>query len=598
MDVESKNPEMALPDLNSCEREPLHLLGTVEPNGVMLVLSEPPGRVLQASSNALSLLGITPEALVGMSPGDLFSPDDVQRLMAGSRDDGKRRYVGGLRTETGLKNFDALVHRNQGLLIIELEPGSPDVSRSSLQDFSTTLTDVMADLDGSLPFSELCQRVASSIRRITGFDRVMVYRFLEDDTGAVIAEDRQADLIPFLGLRYPASDIPAQARRLYLINPLRLKADVDARSATLNPVTGAPLDMTFCVLRAMSAVHVEYLRNMGVAASMSISIVKDGRLWGLIACHHNQPKLVRHQTRIACEALAHLFSSHIAAAEETDGRARADALHDIRGRIKASLATDREAGATLNRMASQLLAAIRAQGFTYSIRGKVVSFGTTGTTPDRPQTEALLAWLNVHQREHVFATDRLAALCPGATEFGDSACGILSMRVAMGAPDFVVWFRPAIVQEIAWAGNPDKPVEETEAGRRISPRRSLRTMETDIPGKVRAVGGHGTKIRVGAPSPDRRSAVPADEPGGRAAQCRVGQKQRRTGVIFLHGESRFAGACSHHSNLLAVAGSERRASYDDGVRRTDRDDREGRIADGRVYQRPAELLPTGRHGAA
>jgi light-regulated signal transduction histidine kinase (bacteriophytochrome) len=116
MDVESKNPEMALPDLNSCEREPLHLLGTVEPNGVMLVLSEPPGRVLQASSNALSLLGITPEALVGMSPGDLFSPDDVQRLMAGSRDDGKRRYVGGLRTETGLKNFDALVHRNQGLL--------------------------------------------------------------------------------------------------------------------------------------------------------------------------------------------------------------------------------------------------------------------------------------------------------------------------------------------------------------------------------------------------------------------------------------------------------------------------------------------------
>jgi chemotaxis family two-component system sensor kinase Cph1 len=474
MENASREPESALPDLSSCEREPLHLLGTVEPNGAMLVVSEPALDVIQVSSNTFSLIGITPEALLGMCLGDLFSPGDVHRLISGSSLDGKRSYVAGLRAGTGVNDFDALVHRNQGLLIIELEPGSPDLSRSGLPDISTSLTDVMTGLDGSLPLTDLCRRVASSVRHITGFDRVMVYRFLDDGSGSVIAEDRREDLIPFLGLRYPTSDIPAQARRLYLINTLRLKADVDAHSAmlipSLNPVTGAALDMTFCILRAMSPIHVEYLRNMGVAASMSISIVKEGRLWGLIACHHCQARLLPHQTRITCEVLARVFSSHIAAAEETDGRAQAAEFEELRGRIEARLTADRDAGATLSRMAAAILAALGAQGCSFSIRGKLVSFGTT---PGLPQVESLLAWLNVQQKDHIFATERLTDLYPGAMEFEGSARGILSIRVALGAADFLVWFRPAVVQEITWAGNPEKPVEETEAGRRISPRRSF-----------------------------------------------------------------------------------------------------------------------------
>jgi two-component system, chemotaxis family, sensor kinase Cph1 len=372
MDNLSQEPGSALPDLSSCEREPLYLLGTVEPNGAMLVVSEPALDVVQVSSNTLSLLGIAPEALLGMCLADLFSSIDAHRLISGSSRDGKRSWVGGLRVGICGDDFDALVHRNQGLLIIELEPGSPDLSRSGLPDISTSLTDVMADLDGSLPLTDLCQRVASSVRRITGFDRVMVYRFLDDDSGSVIAEDRREDLIPFLGLRYPASDIPAQARRLYLINTLRLKADVEAHSAilipSLNPITGAPLDMTFCILRAMSPIHVEYLRNMCVAASLSISIVKEGRLWGLIACHHTRARVLPHQTRMTCEVLARVFSSHIAAAEETDGHAQASALEDLRGCIEARLTADHDAGATLSGMAPRILSALGAQGCTLIIR--------------------------------------------------------------------------------------------------------------------------------------------------------------------------------------------------------------------------------------
>ena len=191
------------------------------------------------------------------------------------------------------------MHRQQGLLLLELEPSSREAATSAVE-IQAVLSRVLNELDGPHTLSALCRLVAQQVRRFTGFDRVMVYRFLEDDSGEVIAEDRREDLLPYLGLRYPASDIPAQARRLYVLNTLRLKPDVNAQRVPLvptrNPLTGEPLDMSYCVLRAMSPVHDEYLRNMGVAASMSISVLQDGRLWGLVACHHSTPHSVPNKS--------------------------------------------------------------------------------------------------------------------------------------------------------------------------------------------------------------------------------------------------------------------------------------------------------------
>ena len=460
-------------DLSSCESEPIHLLGGIEPNGVLLVVSEPALRILQVSSNSRLLFGVAPEDLIGTHLGDAVSPSEVDRLVSRSAGDGKRRYVRGLRPALGETEFDALVHRRQGLLMIECEPRSAIAPDIDGPDIFESLTDALAELEAPLCLVDLCQVVAMRVRRLTGFDRVMVYRFLKDDSGCVLSEDRREDLDPYLGLRYPASDIPAQARRLYLINTLRLTTDAAARKAVLVPamnLTGGALDMTFCVLRAMSPVHIEYLRNMGVAASMSISIVKDGRLWGLIACHHGQAKLVPHPMRITCEVLARVFSSHIAAAQERDEQAHASGLFELSGRIEARLRADREVDATLGEMGKDMLIALGAEGCAFSIRGKVVSLGTT---PDSKQVEALMTWLGVNQREHILATERLATIYPEAEEFRDTASGLLSVRVAMGGPDFVVWFRPAIVQVVTWAGNPEKPVEKTEASQRLSPRRSF-----------------------------------------------------------------------------------------------------------------------------
>ena len=470
-DVLSIEPTSEIPDLTACELEPIHLPGAIEPNGAMLVIGEDALTILQASSNILPFLNVAPEALFGMRLTDLFSPEVVRHLVGEVKGDGERHYVVGLLTGSGVL-LDALVHRYKGLLIVEFEPaGSPSIPAP---DIYSSLTVAMAELGGRLSLTELCQRVAGRIRSITGFDRVMVYRFMEDDTGCVVAEAKRQDMLPYLGLRYPASDIPAQARRLYLLNTLRLKADVNAPVARLEPavnsLTGTALDMTYCVLRAMSPVHIEYLRNMGVTSSMSISIVKDDKLWGLIACHHSEAKIVAQPIRITCEVLSRVFSSHIAMAEEEGDRAQATALLALTTRIEERIRKDRDVAAALTWVADDVAAAIGAQGCALLLGGEIVLLGTT---PSRVQVEGLSEWLSFNQREHLFSTERMSAVYAKASEFANVASGLLSVRIALGSPDFVLWFRPSVTSEIEWAGDPDKPVEKTDVGERISPRRSF-----------------------------------------------------------------------------------------------------------------------------
>src|SRR5580698_2850949 len=470
-DLSRAEPPSEIPDLTACEREPIDSPGAIEPNGAMLVLGEDTLTILQASSNTQPFLNVAPEDLLGMRLTGLFPQEVVNQLVSGVKGDCERRYISGLAARGGVL-LDALVHRYKGLLIIEFEPGSQPIA--SGPDIFESLTTAVAELGGRLSVPGLCQRIAVRIRSITGFDRVMVYRFLEDDTGCVVAEDKPPDLVPYLGLRYPASDIPAQARRLYLLNTLRLKADVNAPVAALvpsvNPFTGTALDMTHCVLRAMSPVHVEYLRNMGVAASMSISIVKDGKLWGLVACHHAEARIVAQPTRITCEVLARVFSSHIAMAEEEDVRAHVNALLALTARIEERMRKDRDVVAALSAMGQDIATVIGAHGCAFIIRGEIVLLGAT---PTRVQVEGLSAWLSFNQREYLFSTARMSAVYEKANEFDTVASGLLSVRIALGSPDFVLWFRPSITRVITWAGDPDKPVETVGAGERISPRRSF-----------------------------------------------------------------------------------------------------------------------------
>ena len=451
------------PDLSICDREPIHIPGSVEANGVLLAFREPEMTVTQVSASVATHIGVAAKALLGLQLNELFDSDSLaalrQQIGFGKLNE-KRRFLSGVRVRGSARSFDASLHRYQGVLIIELEPAVDPTGAAQAVIYSA-ITDALADLEGRFSLVDLCQRVAVDVRRITGFDRVMVYRFLDDDTGSVIAENRRDDLTPYLGLRYPASDIPSQARRLYLVNALRLKADVKALPSPmiplLNPDSGQPLDMTHCVLRAMSPVHVEYLRNMGVAASMSVSIVKDGRLWGLIACHHTTAKTIPYQVRVSCEILARVFSAHIPAAEEEDTRRGWASLREFAGSFAKRLRAAPNVRIALLEEGAQL-ANVIGTGIAICIGDQI---NLIGDTPSRPEVDTIRQWLDANQQENVFHTDKFSEHCPSDQCSAIDATGLLSIRIALADRDFILWFRPPATKVVEWAGNPSKPVEET-----------------------------------------------------------------------------------------------------------------------------------------
>lgn len=465
------------PDLSACEQEPIHIPGAIEPSGALLAVAEPDLRIVQASANTGGVLGVSADELLGADLAELIDVESVESLrrrILTADISGKRRYLSGVRVRARQNTFSAAVHRAGSTLVLEFEEALADADKPAGAELHVLLGDAMAELDGRLSLVEICRRVSAYVRRLTGFDRVMLYRFLPDDSGEVIAEERREDLVPYLGLRYPASDIPPQARRLYLLNTLRLKADVGAAAVPLvppvNPIDGQPLDMSHCVLRSMSQVHTEYLRNMGVSASMSVSVVLDGQLWGLIACHHMTPRAVPQSVRVACEVLARVFSTRIAAAEEEDRRTNAAGLRQYGRALEARLRQEHDASGTLTREGDRLLTAIRACGAAIRIGGETTLLGAT---PDPDQVDHLIGWLGTKQDGYLFSSERLQDEYPPANAFRQTASGLLSSRIAMGSDEFVLWFRPPAIKVVEWGGDPAKPVEETESGRRVSPRLSF-----------------------------------------------------------------------------------------------------------------------------
>ncbi|MGY1722795.1 SpoIIE family protein phosphatase [Blastococcus sp. SYSU DS0533] len=451
--------------LARCADEPIAVPGAVQPHGVLLAVTEPGLAVVVASGNATPLFGGT---VAGRGLDELLDPADAERLRAGLA--GDLAELNPLRVRVAGTEVDLVVHRADGLLITEWEPvvGAEEAGSA----WHRRLPTVLQRLSASATLDELSDVLARDVRALTGFDRVMVYRFDPEWNGEVIAEDRRADLETFRGLWFPASDIPAQARALYATNWMRLIPDAGYRPVPLEPQTvgGRPLDLSGAMLRSVSPVHLEYLANMGVRASMSISLVDRGRLWGLIACHHYAgPHRPSYTDRTAAEFLgrtASLLLPTKVAANEQDGvvevaQRRAE-LAAVIGRTPRSLAaalTDGEVTA---------LDLLPAAGVAVRLGGQLHLLGATPPA-DRvgPLVRDLLA-------AGVRATDAVSRVVPTAADLAATASGVLVAEVAGGRGDYLAWFRPETLREITWGGNPyTSKTAQTDAGPRLSPRRSF-----------------------------------------------------------------------------------------------------------------------------
>ncbi|MBD2437758.1 ATP-binding protein [Nostoc sp. FACHB-110] len=471
-------------DLTNCDKEPIHIPGLVQPHGALLVLQAHNLEIIQVSSNTLKVIGHQPQDLLGKLLSELLDKKQIQKIQQCLTEDFE--YVNPLNLSIKhLKksiDFDGIVHRLDSVIILELEPKNTKKNPDFL-DFYHQVKGTIIRIQKAPTLLDMCQIVVKEVRRITGFERVMVYRFDPQGAGCVIAEDTDQE-IPYLDLHYPPSDIPKQARHLYTLNWLRLIPDANYQPVALipehNPLTNQPLDLSLSVLRSVSPIHLEYLKNMGVTASMSISLIQNHQLWGLIACHHSAPKYIPYSIRTACEFIGQVVSVELANKEASEDIDYKMQLKILQTQFVEALSQSQFFLDGIVQVKSQLLNLVDATGAVICSRNQCIQ---VGETPSEAEVHALLEWIKPHLHQSLFATNCLSKNYATAESFKAIASGVLALEISRVHHNYIVWFRPEIIQTVNWGGNPNKPVEVLADGsQKLSPRKSFDLWQETVRG--------------------------------------------------------------------------------------------------------------------
>lgn len=461
-------PRFGQADLSNCEREQIHLAASVQPHGALLLVREPDLVVVQASDNAAAFLEL-PDSVLGCPLGSLAG-DLLQRIQPHLHRPLSEIPVA-VRCRVGRRAslFDGLLHRPpEGGLIIELERAGPPV------DLSGEVENALHSILAASSLRTLADETARIFKDLIGYDRVMVYRFDEEGHGEIFSERREPRLEPFLGNRYPATDIPQIARRLYERNRVRVLADVQQRPSPLvphlSPLTGQDLDMSLCFLRSMSPIHIQYLKNMGVAATLVASLVVGGRLWGLVACHHYCPRFVHYESRAACELLAETVATRIAALESFVQAQAELSVRRLEQRMVEAISRDGDWRTALFDASQPLLQPLGASGAALLFEGQIL---TAGEVPGTQELRAIGAWLDNQPRAPVMATASLAADEPAFASLTPVASGLLAAPVSTSPGDYLLWLRPERIRTVTWGGDPEKPFLVGNDPSQLSPRLSF-----------------------------------------------------------------------------------------------------------------------------
>lgn len=463
-------------DLDVCAREPIQAPGQIQPQGNLFVLTDGDFTIVQAAIGSLGALAI--DQIIGRRLEEALAPwlsGIVGALSCASLQDGPT-HLGSYHGPEG--GFHAIAHLSGHEVILELETveaGEP----GSLDELYPSLTALLAGVQINPSLDALGSLAAQEVRRITGFDRVLIYRFDEDWNGTVIAEDRNEVLPSYLDLRFPAADIPAQARELYRLNRLRLIADVNYEPISLepgvSPLTGKRNDLSFATLRSVSPVHLEYMRNMGTGASMSISLLRQGQLWGLISCHNQAPRRVPYHVRTACDFIGQFLSLQFSAREQAILAEQRIALRSVQARLLASMAAADPFMVGLVKSPEDMLALTDAAGVAIVFAGEC---RLLGATPSEADVRRLANWLNDRRADEIVVTDNLASILPEFESIKDDASGVLAVPISQVHSAYVLWFRPEVIRTVAWGGSPRKPVD-VESGR-IHPRKSFEVWKESV----------------------------------------------------------------------------------------------------------------------
>lgn len=466
------------PDINS--------LTQVQPHGVLLVLRETDLTILQVSTNTLQAFGLAAEAVLGKTLDDLLDSYQVDQFRAGlhyeNLDIMNPTKVWVRRLGDDYAVYDAIFHRNQdGFLVMELEPALTQenipflsfyhLARASIGQLETSTTNL----------ANFCRVIVHEVRQVTGFDRVMLYKFDDDGHGEVLAEEKLDDMESYLGLHFPESDVPQPARKMFLSNWIRVIPDANAEPVDLvpavNPATSQPTDLVMSILRQPYHCHIEYLHHMGVGASLTISLMKDDRLWGLIACHHKSAKYVPYELRKACEFLGRVIFAEISTLEEEADQTYRLKLAAIQTALVDQMSQEDYFIDGLVRRDPNLLDLVGARGAAIRFGGQ---WTTIGRTPPEEELNYLVQWLGKTVNDDIYVTNALPLDYSEAQRFKDVASGLMAIPISKHS--YVLWFRPEVLQTVNWGGNPNEAYSLVgEGGHQwLCPRKSFQLWQETV----------------------------------------------------------------------------------------------------------------------
>lgn len=479
--------------LAECEQLQIHTPGAIQPFGILLTV-EPNGMLIQnVSENCETYWGISAKELIGMSFNQLMLAHDMSSLatyLVQPNLTEQTSFFIDLPSDHGQTrtHWELSAHSHCGVLFLELEPTPKSDDQAEADTFSRKIRNVVQALQQADSLQSLCDGAVREVKKMTGFSRVMLYRFDPDWHGKVIAEACAGNIASYLGHHFPASDIPAQARAIFLQNWLRMIPDVSYQPCQIypgkHPVTQLPLDLGKATLRSVSPIHLEYLRNMDVQASLTISLIDEGKLWGLIACHHDEPILVDTEDRIGAQLIGRIVSSQIRVKESLQDLDYKAELKRTQTTLLSFMQQEDDMVQGMVRHSPTILDMAAVHGAAIGIAADG-GWTLLGNTPSVEQIEDLVTWLSeVHGDESLFHTDSLSRCFPPAAEYKSIASGLLAITIPKTKRNYVLWFRAEAVTSIVWAGSPEKSFTRTPGQLRLHPRESFESWKELVTGQA------------------------------------------------------------------------------------------------------------------
>jgi len=458
-------------DLSNCDKEPIHIPGKIQSHGFLIAINVTNHQITYVSENISSYLSTSSKEILDQKitaiDALLAENDEIDLglLLKLGTSQGNFDIINPYQLYISGAPFYLIIHKSDGHFILEFEASTIEFDIQHLVGKS------VATILANKGITGLLSQAAAEVKQLIGYDRVMIYKFQEDGHGEVVAEVKNEELEPFFGLHYPASDIPKQARELYKLNLIRIISDVNSIDSPIATYKNEPLNLTSSSLRAVSPIHIQYLKNMGVCSSFSISLISKGELWGLIACHNYSPKFIDYKAREGSKLLGQILSSALEYREEEEISEKDNEIKDAINEIGVQLNKDPDIIAALTKYKHTLLDITSASGVALTFEGALY---TLGTVPETTELNELIDWLSANMHESVYYTNQISEVYKPAQKFTAIGSGILAFMLSRELGEIAVFFKPEQLQTINWAGNPEKHAELQPNGLlTLSPRQSF-----------------------------------------------------------------------------------------------------------------------------